>query len=139
LITNFIERWDANRENAKVYFSKKENKPGSYLDLVKYVVGVIGSEEDEYGFGSTPDPNRIHVVDDGDYQGTLLFVIGASGYQPSDYWAVKVSYGSCSGCDTFQLIDLPYDYDDEPYVVSERAIDDLCTLCLHIVQGLKEI
>ena len=56
---------------------------------------------DEYG---DPDPNRIHEIDDGDYQGTLVYVIAAKDYQPDDYWYVKIGYGSCSACDTLEAI-----------------------------------
>ena len=31
-------------------------------------------------------------------------MIPEEGYQPSDYWYVRVSYGSCCGCDTLQSI-----------------------------------
>ena len=44
------------------------------------------------GYGG-PGLERIHRIDDGDYQGTLVFVIGGKGYQLSTYWYVKVSYG----------------------------------------------
>ena len=37
------------------------------------VAEVVGGSED-YG---VPDPERIHTIDDGDYQGTLVFVIAA--------------------------------------------------------------
>lgn len=65
------------------------------------VVEMLAAAIDEC---DAPHPERIHQIDDGDYQGTLIFVIGAGGYQPSRYWYVKVGYGSCSGCDTLQAI-----------------------------------
>ena len=81
-------------------------------------------------------PERIHKIDDGDYQGTLLFVIAAKGYQPSKYWAVSVGYGSCSGCDTLEGIKSDGDYGESP---NKQQIADYMTLALHIVQGLKQI
>jgi hypothetical protein len=95
---------------------------------------MILNQGDRYG---EPDPTRIHQIDDGDYQGTLLFVIAASGYQPSDYWYVKVGYGSCSGCDTLQAIDGYGGYSDE--APSKDQVDDYMTLALHIIQGLKSM
>lgn len=92
---------------------------------------VIKAVHDGYG---TPNPECIHEIDDGEYQGTLLFVIPADGYQPYDYWYVKVNYGSCSGCDTLMAI-LEGDYGD----TIDEKVDSLFTLALHIVQGLKKI
>ena len=63
-----------------------------------------------------------------------MFVIAARGYQPSDYWYVKISYGSCSGCDTLEAIRA---YSDDP--PTPEQIDDYLTLALHIVQGLKKM
>jgi hypothetical protein len=51
------------------------------------------------------------VIDDGDYQGTQIFIIPTDTYQPSvkDYVMTDTYYGSCSGCDTLQAIS-GYDY-----------------------------
>lgn len=107
----------------------RESHPSDYVDIVKAVVEAVTT--DEY---NDIDPERIHTIDDGDYQGTLLFVIAAKGYQPSDYWAVFVSYGSCSGCDTLQAI---RDYEND--TPTEDQVSQYMTLALHIVQGLKKI
>jgi hypothetical protein len=129
MIQEFIDRWEAGgREKVQARFSEKH--PECYRDIVKAVVEAI-ADSDAY---RNPDPERIHGIDDGDYQGTLVFVIGESGYQPSTYWAVTVSYGSCSGCDTLEGI-RSYD-DDKP---SEEQTKDYVTLALHILQGLKKI
>jgi hypothetical protein len=126
MIQEFVDKFMAKKEELEKVFSEKH--PEEYKEIIAAVVGVIG---DEYG---TPDKNRIHVIDDGDYQGTLLFVIGANGYQPNGYWYVKVGYGSCSGCDTLQSIS---DYSDEPPTAEQ--IKDYMTLALHVVQGLKKM
>jgi hypothetical protein len=73
------------------------------------------------------DPNRITVVDYGDYQGTLVLVLGAEGYQPDRHWIVKYGYGSCSGCDALEQ------------VCSDKSMSKLMMIALHLVQGLKEI
>jgi hypothetical protein len=101
----------------------RKSPPGVYKDVVARVVEVIGGVDYD-----DPDPDQIHEIDDGDYQGTLVYVIGAGGYQPSTYWAVSVGYGSCSTCDTLQGVL------DEP-----DPVPGLMTLALHVVQGLKEI
>jgi hypothetical protein len=104
--------------------------PGGYLDLVSRLVTLV-HDDNEY---SSPDPARIHVIDDGDYQGTLLFIISGSGYQPSRFWSIKVSYGSCSGCDTFESI---REYGSGP--LSEQQVQDYWTLMLHMVQRMAEV
>ena len=57
-----------------------------------------------------------------------MFIIGAKGYQPSDYWYVKVGYGSCSGCDTLEAI---RGYSDEKPTPDQ--VKDYVTLALHVV------
>ena len=128
MIQKFVDRFMAGKEKLKEMFSEKH--PDSYIDIVRTVVSVLHDEE-EY---ASPDPERIHQIDDGDYQGTLVFIIGADGYQPSTYWGVLVSYGSCSGCDTLQAI---RSYTDEK--PTDEQVKDYMTLALHIVQRLKLI
>lgn len=125
MITKFIERFEAKKSVLRESF--REDVPLDYKALVKRVVSVLTDEEYD-----SIDPERIHEIDDGDYQGTLVFAIGAKGYQPSRYWYVKVSYGSCSGCDTLQAI---HAYSDVP--LTDGQLDDFMTLALHVVQGLK--
>lgn len=128
MIPEIIERFDANRENLLASF--KAAHPDNYAAIVKSVVEHVTSEDD-YDDNNL-DPERIERIDHGDYQGTLLFVIGAKGYQPSNYWYTKVSYGSCSGCDTFEAI---RDYSGE--LPTEEQAKEYFNLALHIVQGLK--
>lgn len=132
MIKKFVERWEANKAKIQESFEKKF--PEEYIDIVKTVVENITSDEyDKYSI----DPKRIHKIDDGDYQGTLLFIIAEKGYQPSRYYYVKVSYGSCSGCDTLEDLASTNRYGDEGG--SPKAVEGLMTLALHIVQGLKEM
>lgn len=127
MIQEFVNRWFEKKYIVEEYF--KQNHPNDYGDIVHEVIKVLTDD----GYDSI-DPERIHTIDDGDYQGTLLYVIGAKNYQPDDYWYAKVGYGSCSGCDTLQSI---RDYDDgKP---TEEQVADYMTLALHIVQGLKEM
>jgi hypothetical protein len=128
MIQKFVSRFMAAESVLREKFAAKH--PDAYIDIVKAVVSVIG-EEGEYG---EPDATRIHQIDDGDYQGTLVFVIAAKGYQPSAYWYVKVGYGSCSGCDTLEGI---RDYEDGP--PTKEQLDAYMTLALHIVQGFKSM
>lgn len=126
MIKDFIARFDAKRDWLLSRFA--ESTPGSYGEIVSAVIEAI-NPDDDYGL---PSPKRVHKIDDGDYQGTLVFVIGASGYQPSKYWATRVSYGSCSGCDTLQAIE--YSGKSE-----EEMAKDFLTEALHILQHMSEI
>lgn len=114
----------------KLEESFKLTHPECYKDLVAKIIGIINNYEDY----DLPDPNRIHEINDGDHQGTLLYVIPAFGYQPNDYWYVKINYGSCSGCDTLEAIKT---YNDEP--PTEEQIKSYMQLALNIVQGLKSM
>ena len=129
MIKKFAERWESRKETLRAMIAKEP--PDSYGTLVRQVVEILQEEEYTYG-DESPDPERVHTIDDGDYQGTLLFVIGAKGYQPEHYWYVRVGYGSCSGCDTLKGIS---GYGDDP--PDEQQVKDYMTLALHIVQGLK--
>ena len=128
MIKEFVDRF----MERKIILEKlmMDKHPEDYKALVHMLVQVLQGE-DEY---ESPDPTRIHEINDGDYQGTLVYVIGAGGYQPSTYWYIKVSYGSCSGCDTLQAIQ---DYSDEP--PTPEQIAQYMTLCLHMVQGMKKM
>jgi hypothetical protein len=74
------------------------------------------------------------VIDHGNYQGTLIFIVGETGYQPSRYWYCGVYYGSCSGCDTFEAVRGYRDY-DQP--APPREIEGYLTLALHMLQSIE--
>lgn len=124
-----VKAWEANKQAVKSVFEEKH--PKNYKDVISAVVKMLHDSSDEY---YKPDPKRIHEIDDGDYQGTLVYVIGSTGYQPHQYWYVKVGYGSCSGCDTLQAI-CGYE-DGKP---TEEQVKDYMTLALHIIQGMRKM
>lgn len=126
MIDAFVAAWDAHQGTVRDRFALTH--PENYLAVVRAVVQMLADASTEY---DKPDPERIHEIDDGDYQGMLVYVIGASGYQPYTYWYVTVAYGSCSGCDTLQEI---RNYDSDP--PTPQQVSDYMTLALHIVQGL---
>jgi hypothetical protein len=129
MIQDFIDRYMNKKHLLRQAFEKAH--PDSYKTVVRGVIKILSENHDD------PDPERIHEIDDGNYQGTLVYVIGATGYQPSAYWYVRVYYGSCSGCDTLEGIrDSTGWSEDGP---NEQQVDDYMTLALHIVQGLKRM
>lgn len=126
MIKDIVERF----MQAKPHIEKrlKEDHPASYNELVRLVVKAINPEQE----WDLPDHDRITEIDHGDYQGTLLYVIGGTGYQPYTYWYVKVAYGSCSACDTLQGI--KGCDDSQP---TDDQVSQYMTLALHIVQSMK--
>lgn len=128
MIQKFVEAWGARKGEVEAQFRAKH--PEDYAAIVKAVVSIL-CEDDEL---NRPDPERITSIDHGHYQGTLLFVIAADGYQPDNYWFVKVGYGSCSGCDTLERI---RSYNDYP--PTDEQVADYMTLALHILQGIKPL
>jgi len=132
MISEFVKAWDERKGEIEAKFSAKA--PDRYEDIVRAVVEILRAE---YGGceGDSPDPERIITIDHGDHSGTLLFVIGADGYQPCDYWYVFVSYGSCCVCDTLESIQ---NASDGPTPTVEQ-VRDYMTLALHILQGIKRL
>jgi hypothetical protein len=124
-----VKRFTDNTDTIKKELSVKHIS--DYCELVKLVVQNITTKDYEE---CALDPTRIYEINDGDYQGTLVYVIAEKGYQPSAYWYVRVYYGSCSGCDTLQAI---CGYDDKQ--PTQEQVDDYWKLALHIVQGLKKM
>ena len=107
-----------------------EQEYPTYRDLLQKALEiVVRGKEDSYR-NPLPDPERIHAIDDGDYQGTRVFVVAAQGYQPFDYWYTKVSYGSCSGCDSLLAA---WDYGHE------SDYGGLWLLALHMLQRAKRM
>lgn len=127
MIKEFVDAFISSKALLKLKL--KDRHPEDYAELVKWVIQIFEGIPNEYDY---PNPDKIHKIDDGDYQGTLLFLIPSVTYQPHKYWYVFIHYGSCSGCDTFTAIK---DYCDDP--PSESQIEDYMTLTLHIVQGLR--
>jgi hypothetical protein len=127
MIQEFIDCFLSNKETIRKVFARKH--PTRYVDLVKIVIRLL-EKKTPSGISS----KRVHKIDDGDYSGVLLFIIGEGCYQPLKYWYVRIDYGSCAGCDTLEII---RQYDTgKP---SKKQIDDYMMLALHIVERLKKI
>ncbi|MDR1251489.1 MAG: hypothetical protein LBK62_04910 [Treponema sp.] len=126
---DILKLWDAGQAKLKERLSDMDH--GSidcYLDLLKLTLETIDFELHDGG---------IQSIDYGDYQGTLIFVWAEATYQPTTHstFYTSVEYGSCSGCDTLQRI-LEIGYDEK---FTESQVDDLWTLCLHMMQCTKKI
>ena len=128
----FVQQWDERKHLLEEWL--KENKPSEYKDIYKKLFELVIIKPNSY-FDSW-NWERFKVIDDGDYQGTLIFILCNESYQPDldDYIFTEVNYGSCSGCDTFQHIrDLVWDKDKN----TDEQVNQYMTLALHMVQGTK--
>lgn len=75
--TKFVERFDNKRNEIKetlAFLLDTCKDDIDYSDIVRIVIDAIHEDDGD------PNPNAIHEIDDGDYQGMLLFVI------PADEW-----------------------------------------------------
>lgn len=135
MIKGLSKRWELKKSEIFDYFSN--NHPENYKEIVSKVIEKIGLDELSDYAEPAMDYKRIVEINFGDYQGTLVYVIGSYGYQPSDHYYVLVDYGSCSTCDTFQSI--KYAYFEETQRPSEQQAKDYLTLALHIAQGIKKM
>ena len=126
-----LDKWNKNKD-----LLEKELREGTYwndcnyVDLVKLVVRYILNEGENRIYCQWAE-EKITVVDDGNYQGTLLFVIPQKCYEPAEfeYLLTYVGYGSCSGCDTLQSI-----FGGKNS--TEERIRDLMKLCKDILTNI---
>lgn len=97
--------WYWNRDKLRAELEEKFGKAErwtidcSYKDLVKLTFQTIFNDDRHM-----LDLDNITAIDNGDYQGTIMFVIPFDTYQPSEfeYLMTYVGYGSCSYCDALQ-------------------------------------
>lgn len=132
-----VKAWDENQEKLKEALMEMTVLVGDityygikYKDIMHLIVHFILNGADSRN--GQWDEERIHEIDDGEYQGTLLFLVPKRTYQPTagEYLITKVGYGSCSGCDTLQSISA---MDGDPY----GKVEQYMALCLHLVQSMR--
>lgn len=130
------EQWNNNREKLEARLREIDLWGIDYEGLVKEIVDYIFNPEIEmFGGMYKLDSSKITVIDDGDYQGWLLFLIPFDTYQPGpgEYLMTHIGYGSCSGCDTLQAIQSDIQYSEGKQVYSDQVIADFMHLCSDIV------
>ncbi|HBF7929068.1 TPA: hypothetical protein ACVT6Z_001501 [Clostridioides difficile] len=122
------EKWIKNKTRLREALLESDfinsNSYCSYEDLVKlsvkYILNDNIDEDDKW------DSDNISEIDNGHYQGTLLYLIPKKTYQPDEYEYLMtyVGYGSYCGCDTLTNIQ---ESD------SEDSIEDYMCLCKDII------
>lgn len=105
------EKWDENKDKLEAALRKADLHDQTYESLLKLTVTHILNDDltaDAIYGGWNVD--KITTIDDGDYQGTILFVIPRNTYQPSEYQYLMtyIGYGSCCCCDYLQSIEPDY-------------------------------
>lgn len=127
MIKYCFNRWNENQQKLRHQLQTDISlNECDYEYLVKLVTKFI--------LGKEWDAENIAVIDNGDYQGTLLFLIPQNTYQPAEYEYLMtyVGYGSCSGCDTLQAIQsFRFNTPLEP-----EQVNDFMKLCKDLVTNM---
>lgn len=134
-------RWNKNRETLRKVLSERTDlNTIEYKELVKLTFDVIfnecNHESNRYAIRTHDQPlnlNAITKIDDGDYQGTLLFLIPFDTYQPgeNEYLMTYIGYGSCSGCDVLQGLQ-SFSANEK---LDENQINGFMSLCKDIISN----
>lgn len=128
MIKEFTTYWEKNKGDLEEFLkTTKQEKYASYKSLVEALFEKVINPNVKNKF----DTKNILIIDDGDYQGTQIFLLHRYTYQPSisDYVYTNTYYGSCTGCDTLLAIS---DYNDR--YPNDKQVEDYMTLCLHLLQ-----
>lgn len=131
MIKEFIEKWDKYKNDLEDYFRYTEQiEYDEYEKIVKILFEKIINKDLKYD-SERFDVEDLLKIDDGDYQGTQIFILHKGCYQPNveEYVYTSTYYGSCSGCDTLQAIS---SYDRG--LPDEEQVKDYMTLALHLLQ-----
>lgn len=133
MIKEFVKQWDERKHLLEEWL--KENQPSDYDDIYKKLFELVVTQPNSYN--DSWDWERFEIIDDGDWQGNRIFILCNDCYQPNldDYIFTEVSYGSCSGCDTFQHIRDLDGWDSEKN--TDEQVKQYMILALHMVQETK--
>ena len=94
MIQELVKQWEENKHKHEEYFktTKQEEYSSSYKQIVTKVFELCLLKANDYsGFNLS----KMTVIDDGDYQGTQIFIVPKNLYQPSieDYLITHNYYG----------------------------------------------
>lgn len=134
MIKKFVEKWDKYKGNLENYFrNTRQEEYQDYKDIVKALFENV-INKDETDFWNKFNLEEMTLIDDGDYQGTQIFIIPLDTYQPdiNNYVVTNTYYGSCSGCDTLLGIS-----NYEQGLPTDKQIKDYMELALHLLQKCK--
>lgn len=120
-----IDKWNKNKDVLKLALSNLDHFPYCYAELVEMTFKYIWNTDASW---CELDIEAITEIDNGDYQGTYIYLIPFDTYQPSEweYLMTFAGYGSCSACDTLQRIESLGDYSAPPNDVQVKELLQLC-------------
>ena len=132
MIKEIVNRWEKNKGKLRAHITKegKSYKEKGYEGLLKDIINIVLNDDKAEFHERDYDAEKMTVIDDGDYQGTLIFIFPYDTYQPmaSEYLYTSVGYGSCSGCDTWEAAE-----------TGDNFVGDMMTLALHMIQSMKRM
>lgn len=134
MIKKIVNQWFENKNKLESYFKETpQSEYSSYEDIVKKIIELVLNQGEN---SLDLDISRMTAIDDGDYQGTQIYIIPVKVYQPwpEDYYWTHNHYGSCSGCD--QLLGISQYSDGMP---NEEQVKDYMYLSLQIIQKFKSL
>ena len=136
MIQDFIAAWDTNKSALETFFSTHTaDNYSRYSSLVAILFENVVNPYLQSGGKNVYDLEKIREIDDGEYQGSLLYVIPQKTYQPScyEYVLTYVEYGSCPFNDELEgIVSLL-----EDHLPDDDSVSLLMTLSLHILQHCK--
>lgn len=134
-----LEAWDKYNGELEAWY---RNLPVEILNHLSYkgittkVFGMVSRYmEESCNWCDGLDLDNIVEINNGDYQGTLLYIVPFDTYQPNEYEYLMtyIGYGSCSCCDTLQGLELWGEYTENEY---ENAIKGHMTLARDILSHI---
>lgn len=131
MIRYCLDKW---KKNKKALMEDLKNDKTlnecDYYYLVQKVVAIILNGSGYEELDMKWDTGNITEVDNGHYQGTLLYLIPSTIYHPSEdeYLMTYINYGSCSACDTLKSIQVW-----EDCKITDGQVNDFMRLCKDIV------
>lgn len=137
MLTDFVEAWNENKDKLEKYFKNtKQEKYDEYEKILKQLIKIVINPYLSNKKYKTLDIEKIRVIDDGDYQGTQIYIIPFDLYQPDveDYVYTNNYYGSCSGCDTLLSIS---NYQEG--IPTPKQVKGYMIIALHLLQKFKRL
>lgn len=130
-----VDKWFANKEGLRRALEADETLMDcEYLHLMGLVVEHILNPEEEAD--KQFDREKLLKIDQGDWQGTILFVIPRKTYQPSagDYLLTYIEYGSCPVCDVLERAKAGLSHGKN----KKQGIDDVMMICKDLVCNITK-
>ena len=126
------EKWNQNKDKLEAALRKTDISRVEYRDLLVLTVENILNCSDDIDEEHW-DTDQITEINDGSYQGTLLFLIPEDSGDPAEYEYLMtyIGYGSCSGCDLLQSIQ-----PDSHEETTDEDIAEFLALCKDFITNM---